>query len=75
LNQQQIVPLIKIRERKKPLLIALVTVICAGCTKTVIVTNPKALPPGQAKKAVGAKSASSFTPAAQKKVPQRQRKR
>jgi hypothetical protein len=51
---------------KKLTILALTLLMFTSCTRTIIVNpKPKALPPGQAKKITGTKSAKSFTPAQQ----------
>lgn len=55
---------------KTPKLLVFLTVIClslVACTRKVYVYHSKPLPPGQAKKITGSKSAKPYAPGQQKK--------
>jgi hypothetical protein len=53
---------------KKLSLIILMLALLSACSSKVTVTNKQTLPPGQAKKVTGTKSAQPFAPGQQKKT-------
>jgi hypothetical protein len=53
---------------KKVSLIILMIGMLTACSSKVTVTNKQTLPPGQAKKVTGTKSAAPFAPGQQKKT-------
>ncbi|MBA4055259.1 MAG: hypothetical protein C0490_11140 [Marivirga sp.] len=49
------------------LVLVVLLAIATACSSTTIVSSPKKLPPGQAKKVTGSQSAKPYAPGQQKK--------